>query len=119
MANSEDNKKAKKLTKKAIKEYRKRIPEWRVIHEDSMDKLMRQYKFDDFEKVLSFTSLLEKLADKEDHHPSLKSSWGKVTVYWWTHSEREITEKDFLLAIKCDRLYSRIINGVSENQNDE
>jgi 4a-hydroxytetrahydrobiopterin dehydratase len=85
------------------------IPGWTIIHEDSMKKLMRSFTFENFSQVLAFTKLVEKLANKENHHPVLKSSWRKVTIYWWTHAIQGIQEKDFEMAGTCTGLYEKVL----------
>ena len=40
----------------------------------------------------------------EGHHPDLHLSWGKVRVEIWTHKIDGLTESDFVLAAKIDRL---------------
>ena len=101
------------LTGSEIEEQIKIIPEWKIIHEDSMNKLMREYAFINFDQVLTFTEMIRKLAEKEGHHPVIKSTWGKVTIYWWTHSMRGLKDKDFVLAMKCDKLYKKFQIGES------
>jgi len=98
----------KTLSKKDIKELLTNIPDWKIVHEDSMDKLTREYSFDNFSEVLNFTKSIERLSKEEDHHPVLKSTWGKVDIFWWTHSQNGICEQDFQMAAKCDKVYLKL-----------
>ena len=41
---------------------------------------------------------------EEGHHPDLYLSWGSVEVRTWTHKIDGLTESDFILAGKLDRL---------------
>ncbi len=102
------------LSKSEFTEYLKKLPDWKIVHEDSLEKLIREYAFDNFSEVLKFTKSLERLAQEEDHHPVLKSTWGKVSVYLWTHKKTVIQEKDFLMALKSDNLYSKLMKKESE-----
>ena len=43
-------------------------------------------------------------AEAEGHHPDLLLAWGKVDVKIWTHKIDGLTESDFILAAKIDRL---------------
>ncbi|MGV8025958.1 MAG: 4a-hydroxytetrahydrobiopterin dehydratase [Anaerolineaceae bacterium] len=88
----------------------KELPDWKIVHEDSMNKLMREYAFDNFSEVLDFTKLIKKLSSQEDHQPILKSTWGKVSIYWWTHTLSGIQERDFFMASECDRIYLKYKN---------
>ncbi len=93
-----------------LEERLKELPEWKIVHEDSMNKLMREYAFDNFSQVLDFTKLINKFAAQEDHQPVLKSTWGKVNVYWWTHRLHGIQERDLTMASECDKIYLKFKN---------
>jgi 4a-hydroxytetrahydrobiopterin dehydratase len=93
-----------------LEERLKELPEWKIVHEDSMNKLMREYAFDNFSQVLDFTKLINKFAAQEDHQPVLKSTWGKVNVYWWTHRLHGIQEHDLTMASGCDKIYLKFKN---------
>jgi 4a-hydroxytetrahydrobiopterin dehydratase len=45
------------------------------------------------------------IAEQEGHHPDLHLAWGKVGVETWTHKIDGLTESDFVLAAKIDRVY--------------
>jgi 4a-hydroxytetrahydrobiopterin dehydratase len=44
------------------------------------------------------------LAEAEDHHPDIHLAWGKVKVVVWTHKIDGLSDNDFILAAKADRL---------------
>ncbi len=46
-------------------------------------------------------------AEAQGHHPVLITTWGKVTVVWWTHAIRGLHENDFIMAARTDALYDR------------
>lgn len=66
--------------------------------------LEKTYKFKDFTLGLDFVIRVAALAEEMQHHPDIKLSWGRVTLQIWTHSKKGLTENDFTLAEKCDRL---------------
>lgn len=99
----------KTLSKSEIKEYLKKLPGWKIVHEDSADKLTHEYSFDNFSEVLEFTDSIERLAKVNNHHPVLKSSWAKVDIYWWTHTQADVQEQDFQMALESDTVYSKIM----------
>jgi len=47
------------------------------------------------------------IAEREGHHPEITLSWGKVIVRVWTHKIDGLTESDFILGAKIDRLFSQ------------
>jgi 4a-hydroxytetrahydrobiopterin dehydratase len=45
------------------------------------------------------------LAESVNHHPDIYLSWGQVKITLWTHKIGGLSEADFVLAAKVDRLY--------------
>jgi 4a-hydroxytetrahydrobiopterin dehydratase len=72
---------------------------WKVVQEHQIEK---DYAFKDFAQALAFTNKIGALAEKENHHPDIALSWGKVHITLWTHSVGGLSEKDFAFAGKCD-----------------
>jgi len=79
------------------------IPTW-VAPEDH--HLFRSYKFADFQTGLDFVNKVGAVAEQQGHHPDLLLAWGKVEVTIFTHKIDGLTESDFVLAAKIERLYS-------------
>ena len=75
--------------------------DWRVIEEHNLE---RDFVFKDFRQALDFTNKVGELAERENHHPDIYLAWGKVKVTIWTHKINGLTESDFVLAAKVDRL---------------
>ena len=76
-------------------------PGWQIINEHHLE---REFKFKDFREALRFTNQVGELAEEQGHHPDIYLSWGKVKVTTWTHKIDGLTESDFVLAAKVDRL---------------
>jgi len=74
---------------------------WRVVAGHHLEK---SYAFPDFATALAFVNRAGAVAEAEGHHPDLHLSWGKVVVEVWTHKIDGLTESDFVLAAKCDRV---------------
>ena len=66
--------------------------------------LERTCAFPDFVSAMAFANLVAGVAEAEGHHPDLHISWGKCRVEIWTHKINGLTESDFYLAAKADRL---------------
>lgn len=81
--------------------YKELNPEWKLIDEHH---LLREYKFKNFKEALDFTNTIGFLADKENHHPDIHLTWGKVTITLFTHKIDGLSEADFVLAAKYDHL---------------
>jgi 4a-hydroxytetrahydrobiopterin dehydratase len=74
---------------------------WRVVNEHHLEK---EFKFKDFREALAFTNKVGELAEAQGHHPDVYLAWGKVKLTIWTHKIDGLTESDFVLAAKADRL---------------
>ena len=74
---------------------------WNVINEHHLKK---EWGFDDFESALNFTNKIGSLAEDQGHHPDIYLAWGKVEIKMWTHKIFGLTESDFILAAKIDRI---------------
>ena len=74
---------------------------WEVVKEHH---LRREYKFKDFREALLFVNRVGELAEAQGHHPDICFAWGKAEVMIWTHKIDGLTESDFVLAAKIDRL---------------
>jgi 4a-hydroxytetrahydrobiopterin dehydratase len=77
------------------------IPEWHVVDEHH---LQREFRFPDFKQALDFVNRVGAIAEGEGHHPDILLGWGKVGITVWTHKVDGLTESDFILAAKIDRL---------------
>jgi 4a-hydroxytetrahydrobiopterin dehydratase len=79
----------------------KQLPEWDVV---DGHHLLRDYKFEDFQKALSFTNEAGRIAEEQGHHPEITVGWGHAEVAIWTHKINGLTESDFILAAKLDKI---------------
>ena len=75
--------------------------EWNVVNEHH---LVRNFKFPDFQSALAFVNRVGALAEEQGHHPDILLAWGKAEITLWTHAVDGLTESDFILAAKIDRL---------------
>ncbi len=89
-----------KLTAAQIKTGLKSAPDWKKTG----SAITRTFQFKDFVAAMKFVNAAAKLAEKAWHHPDIDIRWNKVTLTLSTHSEGGLTEKDFALAKKFDRL---------------
>lgn len=88
------------LSPDELKARASQFPQWKIVE----DKLTRTYTFPDFQKGLDFVNQVGVLAEKQGHHPDVHLSWGRVVIETSTHDAGGLTEQDFLLASKIDRL---------------
>ena len=91
---------SKKLRKEEVELEMKELPLWRM----EGGSIMRVFDFPDFKNALNFVNKIGDLAEKSNHHPDIKLSWGRAEVRISTHSAGGITSKDFKLAEEVDAL---------------
>jgi 4a-hydroxytetrahydrobiopterin dehydratase len=77
---------------------------WQVVAEHQLEK---EYSFRDFREALAFTNKVGALAEAQGHHPDIYLTWGKVKLTVWTHKVNGLTESDFVLAAKADKLLAQ------------
>lgn len=96
------------VTEAEIAELHPQVSEWEIVEQESIKKLSRVFRFDDFAQALAFTNALGELAEEQGHHPALLTEWGRTTVTWWTHKIKGLHRNDFIMAAKADELQRRI-----------
>jgi len=74
---------------------------WQVVLDHHLHKV---FSFADFATALEFTNRIGQLAEAEGHHPDIRLSWGRVEIEIFTHKIDGLTESDFILAARIDRL---------------
>lgn len=67
-------------------------------------RIRRSFKFRDFRDAFGFAARVALLAEAEGHHPDFELGWGRVTLSLTTHKAKGLTDNDFILAAKIDRL---------------
>lgn len=79
----------------------RQVEGWEVVNEHHVKKA---FKFPDFRAALAFVNKVGELAEAQGHHPDIYLAWGKVEINIWTHKIDGLTESDFILAAKIDKL---------------
>src|SRR5690606_22142052 len=79
----------------------KQLEGWQVADGQHVSKT---YKFDNFVDAIAFVNRVGEQADANGHHPDIALSWGMVRIDIHTHAIDGLTESDFILAAKCDRV---------------
>lgn len=89
-----------KLNPTLIKQALHSTPNWKK----KGSAITRTFEFKDFPGAIKFVNSIARLAEKAGHHPDVDIRWNKVTLTLSTHDANGLTEKDFELAKKFDRL---------------
>ena len=77
---------------------------WTIVDHDGHPELTRTFRFKGFMPGVRLVDAIADLAEGEGHHPDLHLSYGSLKVDLWTHAAGGLTENDFILAAKMDRI---------------
>lgn len=78
------------------------VPKWIVEKEHHIHRV---FEFPDFRQALNFVNQVGELAEEQGHHPDILLAWGKAEITLWTHKIDGLSESDFVMAAKIDRLH--------------
>ncbi|XP_044496802.1 pterin-4-alpha-carbinolamine dehydratase 2, mitochondrial-like [Mangifera indica] len=82
-----------------------KVEGWNLVKEDGILKLNRSWKVKSFTKGMDFFKFVANVAEAEGHHPDLHLvGWNNVKIEIWTHAVGGLTENDFILAAKINKL---------------
>ena len=88
-----------------IHKYQKKIDGWDVIKDDkNIYFLEKRFKFKNFLESQKFVNEVGKLSEEEGHHPEILFGWGYAKINITTHAIEGLSENDFILAAKIDKI---------------
>lgn len=73
---------------------------------DDYKKISRNFKFGNYQQTMQFVNRVAEIAETENHHPVMHVYYSKVVVELWTHAIGGLSENDFILAAKINKLLS-------------
>ncbi|HVX11137.1 MAG TPA: 4a-hydroxytetrahydrobiopterin dehydratase [Pirellulales bacterium] len=76
---------------------------WRLT--DDQKRIRKEWTAKNFMAAIDFFNRIAAVAEEDGHHPDLHlESYRKVAIELWTHAIGGLSENDFILAAKIDRL---------------
>ncbi|MBP6723943.1 MAG: 4a-hydroxytetrahydrobiopterin dehydratase [Halioglobus sp.] len=90
-----------KLSPAEIERRMRALPEWVL----DQHKLHRQFVFRDFVEAFGFMSRVALLAEAMNHHPEWSNVYNRVDIHLTSHDAGGISERDFSLAGRINRLF--------------
>jgi len=88
------------LNDEEINEFLKQISGWILKN----GHLFKKFKLKNFIEAMKFLNSVAYVAENEGHHPDFCVHYSKVEVEIWTHAIGGLSENDFILAAKIDRI---------------
>ena len=82
------------------------VPGWKVAEVGGVKRIQCEYTFPDFRTAMDFAVRVGELAEREQHHPDIHLSWGRVMVETWTHKIKGLHQNDFILAAKINAAFA-------------
>ena len=88
-----------------IHKYQKMVDGWNII-KDKKDIyfLEKQFSFKNFLDSQKFVIEVGKISEEEGHHPEITFGWGYAKINITTHAIEGLSENDFILAAKIDKI---------------
>ncbi len=90
-----------------IHKYQKKIDGWDIAkNEKNNFFLEKNFKFKNFKDSQDFINIIGKISEEEGHHPDITFGWGYAKIIITTHAIEGLSENDFILAAKIDKIIS-------------
>ena len=88
-----------------IHKYQKKVDGWEVKpNEKKIYFLEKKFKFKNFLDSQKFVNEVGKISENESHHPDILFGWGYTKIRITTHAIEGLSENDFILAAKIDKI---------------
>ena len=88
-----------------IHKYQKKVDGWDVIKNNANShELEKKFTFKNFLLSQNFVTQVGKIAEEEGHHPDITFGWGYAKINITTHAIKGLSENDFILAAKIDKI---------------
>jgi len=88
------------LTEEQANDLLKQIPSWNIKE----GHVFKQFEFKNFKESISFVNRVADIAEQEGHHPNIAINFKKVDIELWTHAINGLSENDFILPAKIDKI---------------
>ena len=79
---------------------------WTLDTQHDTPCLLKSWKLPNFDAAVMRFNQIAQLAQAQDHHPEVLSSYTQLQVRLWTHDVGGLTDKDFKLAHSIDDITS-------------
>jgi len=82
------------------------VQSW-TLDREGIHKLWKRFSFKNFKEAIAFVNRVAEVAEAEGHHPDIRIVYNYVTFELFTHAVGGISENDFIMAAKIDKLFSQ------------
>ncbi len=90
------------LTPAEIEVFQKQLVKpWQVVEDK---KITKEFSFKDFKEAMVFVNNIATVAEDEGHHPDITIVYNKVKIELTTHAISGLSENDFIMAAKIEKI---------------
>jgi 4a-hydroxytetrahydrobiopterin dehydratase len=82
------------------KQYKNLKSEWKQIN----NKLVKTYKFKNYDDVMKFVNNVSQIAKKQNHHPDMLVKYDSVKLTMFDHEANDITDKCYKFTNAVDKI---------------
>ena len=88
-----------------IHKYQKKVDGWDIFKNyKNIYHLEKKFKFKNFLESQNFVNEVGRISEEEGHHPDILFGWGYAKINITTHAIEGLSENDFILAAKIDKI---------------
>ena len=88
-----------------IHKYQKKVDGWNIDKDGGeFFFLKKKFNFENFLESQKFINNVGKISEEEGHHPDINFGWGYAEIKITTHAINGLSENDFILAAKIDKI---------------
>ena len=88
-----------------IHKYQKKVDGWDIINDEKkIFFLNKKFNFSNFLESQKFINEVCRISEEEGHHPDIIFGWGYAEIKITTHAIEGLSENDFILAAKIDKI---------------
>ena len=88
-----------------IHKYQKKVDGWNISRDiKNIYFLEKKFTFKNFLESQNFINEVSKISEEEGHHPDILFGWGYAEIKITTHAIKGLSENDFILAAKIDKI---------------
>ena len=88
-----------------IHKYQKMVDGWNIIKDKkNIYFLEKKFSFKNFLESQKFINSVGKISEEEGHHPEITFGWGFAKINITTPAIEGLSENDFILAAKIDKI---------------
>ncbi len=93
----------KPFSREKTRSYLLKLDNWDLLN--NSNEIEKNFEFKNFKEALDFINKVGNLAESEGHHPNIfLHNYNKVKISLTTHAIRGLSENDFIMASKIEKL---------------